>query len=125
MLTLSSLIDVAAVLLSVSSLPLSSDLLIGPIGGVGAGIALVCGGIRITSQTQHEGAKKFSLEMLWPEGSSEISFFLIYFCRHREVKPKGNAICELHGRFGVLNKKEKARVCVCSINFDCLEAYQP
>src|SRR6218665_3824469 len=45
---------------------------------------------RITSQTQQDGAKKFSLEMLCPLASSDMSFFLIYFCRQRDTNPNGS-----------------------------------
>lgn len=48
--------------------------------------------LRITSQTQQLGAKKFSLLILCPDGSKEMSFFLMYFCLQRLMKPKGSDI---------------------------------
>lgn len=55
------------------------------------------------SQTQHEGTKKFSLDVPCPSPSSESSFFLMYFCLHLLTKPNGREIWLEHGSFAFLH----------------------
>lgn len=63
--------------------------------------------LRMTSQTQQEGEKKFSLLILCPVESRLMSFFLMYFCLQRLMKPKGSDIWLEHGWLGVLVGKEE------------------